>query len=424
MAAVAARRGERPEPGRPVPRPLHLRRDGAAALAAGESALGRRRPPRARSRERSGSTCSTPRCSPPAPRPSSTRASGACSPTCRTTSRASCRAPRLVGHLLEGEGVTRRRRDGLVRPATARCGALGAVKLLGDAPTPLAERPIKVADRLAAHLLGARMDELPAPVAAAARADCPPTTRAATSTSPRSRAMLAPPERPAGRAVRARTPRRCWRKAYGRPLVVAHVRDMEQRDVMADAALISALEGRPLVFEGLEDLDPAERGAAAARDRAARASGPSSPRRPRGAALALGDRTVLLVEAPPPTYARAPARRGRTSPASHDDRRRGRQVPALDGPDRRGGRGRAPGRRRRAATRRRRPPTSTSAPARRPPPGSASWPRGSRPATAGRTSWCPSASSSCCSRSPPTCATATACSPTGATSARSPAPRA
>ena len=48
-------------------------------------------------------------------------------------------------------------------------------------------------------------------------------------------------------------------KAFGRPLVVAHVRDMEQRDVMADAALISALEGRPLIFEGLEDLDPAER---------------------------------------------------------------------------------------------------------------------------------------------------------------------
>ena len=43
---------------------------------------------------------------------------------------------------------------------------------------------------------------------------------------------------------------------------------------MADAALISALEGRPLVFEGLEDLDPAERGAAAARARASAASAP------------------------------------------------------------------------------------------------------------------------------------------------------
>jgi hypothetical protein len=69
---------------------------------------------------------------------------------------------RLVGHLLEGEGVTAADvmacfgQDGPLR-------RLGAIKLLGDAQTPLAERPIKVADRLAAHLLGARMDDLPAP---------------------------------------------------------------------------------------------------------------------------------------------------------------------------------------------------------------------------------------------------------------------
>src|SRR5918994_1080459 len=77
---------------------------------------------------------------------------------------------------------------------------------------------------------------------------------------------------------------------------------MEQRDVMADAALTSALEGRPIVFEGLEDLGPADRGRLlrALDERADRAviAAPS-----RGAALALGDRTVLLVEAPPPTYA-------------------------------------------------------------------------------------------------------------------------
>src|SRR5215203_1601578 len=77
---------------------------------------------------------------------------------------------------------------------------------------------------------------------------------------------------------------------------------MEQHDVIADAELISALEGRPLIFEGLEDLDPAERGRLmrALDERRERAviAAPS-----RGAALALGDRTVLLVEAPPPTYA-------------------------------------------------------------------------------------------------------------------------
>ena len=110
-------------------------------------------------RARSGWTCSRPRCSPSAPRPSSTRATAACTRTCRTTSRASCRAPRLVGQLLEGEGLTPADVMVRLRRATGACGALGALKLLGDAQTPLAERPIKVADRLAAVLLGGRMDE-------------------------------------------------------------------------------------------------------------------------------------------------------------------------------------------------------------------------------------------------------------------------
>src|SRR3954451_8977622 len=72
-------------------------------------------------------------------------------------------SPRLVGHLLEGDGLsaadvmTSFDRD---RPLRRH----GAIKLLGDPSTPLAERPIKVADRLAAFLIGARMDELAAPL--------------------------------------------------------------------------------------------------------------------------------------------------------------------------------------------------------------------------------------------------------------------
>jgi len=206
---------------------------------------------------------------------------------------------RLVGHLLEGEGVTAADvmscldLDGPLR-------RLGAVKLLGDVQTPLAERPLKVADRLAAHLLGARLDELPAPtrlrlvplpahdpgrhdhVAAVAAMLSRPSELPVVLCGPDAEALLA--------------------KAYGRPLVVAHVRDMEQRDVMADAALISALEGRPLIFEGLEDLDPGDRArllrALDERRERAVVAAPS-----RSASLALGDRTVLLVEAPPPTYA-------------------------------------------------------------------------------------------------------------------------
>ena len=299
----------------------------------------------------------------------------------------------------------------------------GALQLLGDAQTPLAERPIKVADRLAAYLLGARMDEL-ARAARCASWRCPAhdpgprrggacRARAALAHEPRCRSSSPGPDAESLLA-----------KAHGRPLVVVHVRDLEQRDVMADATLVSALEGRPLVFEGLEDLEPGRARTPAARDRAARRADRDRRAHPhRGARARRPDRAA------------GRGRRRRRSPSAaglgrpHRRRRRPRDVAAKFrlsiGADRRGGRGRAAGRDRRAAPRspdaRR---TSTSARARRPPRGSASSPRASRPATAGTTSSCPSASASCCSRSAPTCATATACSPTGATRRRSPAPRA
>src|SRR3954462_119880 len=67
-------------------------------------------------------------------------------------------SPRLVGQLLEGEGLSSA--DVMAALDThGRLRHLGALKLLGDAQTPLAERPVKVADRLAAALLGGRMDE-------------------------------------------------------------------------------------------------------------------------------------------------------------------------------------------------------------------------------------------------------------------------
>ena len=208
-------------------------------------------------------------------------------------------SPRLVGHLLEGDGVsaadvmTSFERDAALR-------RMGALRLMGDATTPLAERPIKVADRLAAYLLGARMDELPAPsrlrlvpmpahdpgrgeaVGAVTAMLRYPSTLPIVLAGPDAESLLA--------------------KAYERPLVVVHVRDIDQRDVMADAMLVSAMEDRPLVFEGLEDLEPGDRArvlrAIEARPERTVVSAPN-----RGAALAVGDRTVLLVDAPPPTFA-------------------------------------------------------------------------------------------------------------------------
>src|SRR4051812_45734726 len=208
-------------------------------------------------------------------------------------------SPRLIGHLLEGDGLsaadvmTSFDRD---RPLRRQ----GAIKLLGDAQTPLAERPIKVADRLAAFLVGARLDDIPAPLKLRlvpmpahdpGRGDAVATVTAMLSRDSSLPVVLCGPDAESLLA-----------KATGRPLVVVDVRDMESRDVMADAALISALEGRPVVFEGLDGLDPGERArvlrAIEQRPERTVIATPS-----RNAALALGDRTVLLVDAPPPTFA-------------------------------------------------------------------------------------------------------------------------
>src|SRR6201999_3106359 len=65
---------------------------------------------------------------------------------------------RLVGQLLEGEGLSSA--DVMAAfDAGGRLRHLGALKLLGDAQTPLAERPVKLSDRLAAALLRGRQGE-------------------------------------------------------------------------------------------------------------------------------------------------------------------------------------------------------------------------------------------------------------------------
>src|SRR5215207_9589667 len=207
-------------------------------------------------------------------------------------------SPRLVGHLLSGEGVSAA--DVMMafeRDAPLR--AKGAIRLQGDAQTPLAERPIKLSDRLAAHLLGVGMDDPPAGgrLRMVARPDHDPgrdeavaalaATLAQPSTLP---VVLAGPDAEALVA-----------KAYGRALVVAHIREIDSAETMAEAALIEALEDRPIVFEGLEDVEPGER------PRLLRAIERRGERivvcvPTRNAALTLGDRTSLLIEAPAPSF--------------------------------------------------------------------------------------------------------------------------
>jgi ATPase family associated with various cellular activities (AAA) len=208
-------------------------------------------------------------------------------------------SPRLIGHLLAGEGLSAADvMTSFDRDAPLR--RLGALKLQGDAAMPLAERPIKIADRLAAYLVGARLDDhspgarlrmvaLPAhdpgreeTVRAVTEVLRSPTTLPLVIAGPDAEALLA--------------------VATGRPLVMVHIRDLQDRPTIAEARLVSRLEGRPIAFEGLQDLEPADRArvlrALEQHNDSVIVCAPS-----RSAALALGERTVLLIEAPMPTFA-------------------------------------------------------------------------------------------------------------------------
>ena len=160
MAAVERVASSDPNPADPF-RGLYISDDRALELSRGESVSDADDRLAHVSAARSGSTCSTPPCWRSAPRPSSTRATAASTPTCRTTSRASSRARGSSGTCSSGDGVSAA--DVMMAfERTAPLRAQGAIRLQGDAQTPLAERPIKLSDRLAAHLLGVGMDDPPA----------------------------------------------------------------------------------------------------------------------------------------------------------------------------------------------------------------------------------------------------------------------
>jgi hypothetical protein len=208
-------------------------------------------------------------------------------------------SPRLVAHLLEGDGVG----TADVLRCFAHDGALrrkGVIRLLDpDGSIPVAERQVKVHDRLAAYLIGARLDQ--------PRRDG------------RLRRKLAPPVDP-GRAALVEELRGLLRRraplpivvagpdsdslvqhALGRPLLIAAIRDIDDPDVMGEAALLCAIEGLELCFDGAESLDPGER-ARVLRILQERQERTLIVATSRAAATQLGERTALLYEVPVPDF--------------------------------------------------------------------------------------------------------------------------
>ncbi|HTN25284.1 MAG TPA: hypothetical protein VL120_14940, partial [Solirubrobacteraceae bacterium] len=194
--------------------------------------------------------------------------------------------PRAIGRLLAGPGAA----VADVLAALAPDGRLrrsGAVRL-APAPeaTALADRPVVLADRLAALLLGAAIDD-PARGARLRRSAPPRLPFGRAEAVARLAALLASPRRP---LVAAHGPDAALAvaSATGRGLLHVAAAELADGDLAHDAVLAATLEERQLVVDRLGDVQPADRTALA--DRLA-------PVRP-GAVLCLAgpDELVALQE--------------------------------------------------------------------------------------------------------------------------------
>jgi adenylate kinase family enzyme len=211
-------------------------------------------------------------------------------------------SPRLVASLLSGDQVDARDVLDCFAP-TRRLMRVGALRLLtADDAVPLADRSVKLADRLAAFLLGAGpgLSETSAPVTLrrvpvdrrlAGRADVVDEVARSLAAETRLPLIVCGPDAATILAT-----------AAGTPLVLLDVRDLERPGALADASLACALEHALLCFDGLGDLTPTER--ARLLDRIeARADRSVLLARTRSEAQALGERPALLVDVPFPSFA-------------------------------------------------------------------------------------------------------------------------
>jgi ATPase family associated with various cellular activities (AAA) len=211
-------------------------------------------------------------------------------------------SPRLVAALLADERVPPRDVLACFAPAS-RLMRVGAIRpLTPDPSVPLADRPVKVADRLAAYLLGAGTGllESGAPVAirrargqheVGGREQVIDEVARSLRAETKLPLMVCGPDAPAIVAA-----------AVGAPLVLLDVRELERPEALADATLACALEHALLCFDGLADLKPPERSRLLEQIQA-RGERSVLLGRNRAEAQALGDHTVLLVEVPSPGFA-------------------------------------------------------------------------------------------------------------------------
>jgi hypothetical protein len=207
--------------------------------------------------------------------------------------------PRLTSRLLASDDVAA---ADVLRcfDQAAPLRRLGALRLLEPGgPLPLAERPVKVADRLAALLLGSRIDDPwhdgrlrphDLPAIDPGRSDAVATVRTHLRAGGDLPIVVAGADAAAVLAV-----------ALDRGLLRVDVADAGDAGLLREAAFSAALEGRELCFDGLESLAPADR------HRCLRALD-ARPGRVLvlvghvDAAVVLGERTAIVVDVPPPSF--------------------------------------------------------------------------------------------------------------------------
>jgi adenylate kinase family enzyme len=206
---------------------------------------------------------------------------------------------RLVARLLSAEGVE----PGDVLACLDERAALRRTHAIGvrddDDSIPLAERSIKVADRLAAYLLGTRLDS-PGGVQVEAVAVPPGGAGREEAVLEVRRLTAAPSELPV--VVAGDDAKLVLATALERPLCVVSCAERLSRAQVAELGLAARLDGATLCFQALESASPEDRELTL---RAIAAAGERLLACTRGraeAATALAQRSAIVVRVPPPSF--------------------------------------------------------------------------------------------------------------------------
>jgi ATPase family associated with various cellular activities (AAA)/Winged helix domain, variant len=209
-------------------------------------------------------------------------------------------SPRVIADLLESEEVSRGDVIGCFAEDEP-LRRLGAVELLNpDGQRPFIDRSIRVASPLVTFLLGTRVGDQPLdgrvraleiPQHDLGRAEIREQLSALLARDGRMPIVVAGPDAPELLAV-----------ALDQPLLLVEARSLGDRSVESYAALVCALHGRELVWDGLDDLDTPTRARVGMllEDRGGRVLLCAESTR---ATIALGEGSAMVIAVPPPTLA-------------------------------------------------------------------------------------------------------------------------